>query len=74
VIYPRTPTGNAIKKRYETYFLGPGQLDGSLVELADTRMDRAASIRPRPTPSELAVEIKNTYFARRYGISEQSNG
>jgi hypothetical protein len=44
------------------------------VELADTRMDRAARIRPRPTPSELAVEIKDTYFARRYGISEQSNG
>lgn len=65
VINLRTLTPNAIKKRYETYFLGPRQSDGSLVEQADSRMDSAASSRPRPTPSELAEEIKNTYFLRR---------
>jgi hypothetical protein len=61
----RTPTPNAIKKRYETYFLGLRQSDGSLVELADSRMDSAARGRPRPIPSVLAEEIKETYFSRR---------
>jgi hypothetical protein len=65
VINLRTPTSNAIKKRYETYFLGLRQSDGSLVELADSSMDSAARGRPRPEPSELAEEIKNNYFLRR---------
>jgi len=61
----RVPTGNAIKKRYETYFLGPGELDGSLVELADAMMDKAMFEGPKLGASELAEAVKNTYFAKR---------
>jgi hypothetical protein len=61
----RTITPNGIKKRYETYFLGPGQFDGSLVELADSHMDSAAMGRPKPIPSELAKEIRENYFSKR---------
>jgi hypothetical protein len=61
----RVPTGNAIKKRYETYFLGPGELEGSLVELADAMMDKAMFEGPKLGPSELAEAVKNTYFAKR---------
>lgn len=67
MIVSRTPTHNAIKRRYQTYFLGPSVLHGSVVEKADRKMEFAAtSLDPIFTkPSEVAEEIRNTHFIAR---------
>jgi hypothetical protein len=73
MITTRTPVGNAIKKRYEIYFLGKLETGESrsvsLVELGDAIMDLASMKQLILTPSELAEEVKNSYFKKRYGIS-----
>lgn len=63
----RIPTGNAVKKRYEKYFVGqvdPGEAGTSLVELGDTMMEIAAT-GLRRTPSAIAEDVKGNYFKRR---------
>ncbi|KUJ06556.1 uncharacterized protein LY89DRAFT_405612 [Mollisia scopiformis] len=59
----KTPTFNAVKKRYETYFLGKmGSHGRSLVELGNEMMDLGSMKQLMCTPSELAEDIKNNYF------------
>jgi uncharacterized protein YgfB (UPF0149 family) len=72
MVNSRKPVFNAVKKRYETYFLGGvglGESSRSLVELGDTMMDLAAMKQLRHTPSQLAEDIKSFYFSNRYSIS-----
>ena len=70
MINSRTPTHNAIKRRYQTYFLGPLKLDRSVVEEADGKMEFAAAMLDSifTEPTQVAEEIKTTHFNARWGF------